>query len=75
MSVPSAASHGRTKGKGIVLPDEISELGSAMQVFLGTEAIFLDVGCFLAVLDRASIFLLFNFHSPSKLEIVSYLLM
>lgn len=74
MSVPSVALHGRMEGKGIALPDEISELGSAIQVFLGTEAIFLDFSCFLAVLAKASIFLLFNFHSPSKLEIVSYFL-
>lgn len=74
MSVPSAALHGRMKGKGIALPAEISELGSASQVFLGTEAIFLDSTCFLAVLAKASTFLLFNFLSLSKLEIVSYLL-
>lgn len=62
------------KGKAIALPNEISELGSAIQVLLGAEAIFLDFSCFLAVLAKACIFFLFNFHSPSKLEIVSYFL-
>lgn len=74
MSVPSAALHRRMKGKGIALPDEISEFGSATQVLLSTEAIFLDFSCFLAALAKASIFFLFNFHSLSKLEIVSYFL-
>ena len=74
MSIPSAALHGRMKGKGIAVPDEISGLGSAIHIFLGTEAIFLDFSCFLAALAKASIFLLFNFHSLSKLEIVSYFL-
>lgn len=54
------------KGKGIALPDEISELGSAIQVLLDAEAIFLDFSCFLAILAKASIFFLFNFHSPSN---------
>lgn len=74
MSVPSATLHRRIKGKGIALPDEISELGSAIQVLLGGEAIFLGFSCSLAVLAKASIFFLFNLHSPSKLEIVSYFL-
>lgn len=74
VSVPSATLHRRMKGKGIALPDENSELGSAIQILLGAEAIFLDFSCFLAVLAKASIFFLFNFHSPSKLEIVSYFL-
>lgn len=56
MSVPSAALHRRMKGNGIALPDEISELGSAIQVLLSTEAISLDFSCFLAALAKASIF-------------------
>lgn len=51
VSIPSAALHEWMKGTA--LPDEISELGSAIQVFLSTKAIFFRLQLFSCCPDQS----------------------